>query len=165
MVEECPFHAPEYESNCSDYKDYLSCDYNYKHSDCGVGGLQCYPIETYTYSEDNIWHQAMFAPVPCVGEPEDLPIGEECNPKECPLLESDNQSDSSNHEGSSDCKYGYQYTDCGVADLQCSQTRMLTCSKDNNNSWQLQRFSILCHVSTTQLACLSKKTCDPNTKK
>jgi len=111
--------STKFQDDCSDYKDGLECDYNFIYSGCALEDIQCYPMATYTCSNNN-WLLTAFTSLPCVGVPEDLPTGKECDPKpkKCPFAALENQSDCSDYKNDLSCNY--KYSGCGKNDLQYS---------------------------------------------
>jgi hypothetical protein len=139
----CPLEKPEDGTKCKNKKKGLTCVYDFTYTGgCGSDApIACTPVSTLTCGDDKIWNLSTFIDLPCIGDISP-PVGETCDPADCPLMEPENRSSCSDDLVGSSCGYGYQVTGCAPDEVTCSPSRIYTCNK--KGKWKLSLPEIDC---------------------
>jgi hypothetical protein len=130
---QCPEQAPEIGGSC--YNKGLECNYGYSWMGCTLEDAMCSPSSYYTCAEDGTWIAASVDPISCPGGPPGSPIGDKCDPSDCPLVFPPSNPKCNEEQVGAHCPY-YEYVGCNFSDgFSCVETKGAFCSK--NLDWEL----------------------------
>jgi len=140
---ECPadMSSPVFKESCENYKDGLTCDYNYIYTGCTWGSIKCTPSQVFECSHSaGTWVRASMMPTPCQNPSQGLPLYQQCEPcptvepaDKCPAEEPGNGSPCS--EAGLQCDYDFIFTGCSTEELRCTPISFYFCMDEG--SWQL----------------------------
>ena len=124
----CTPEEPEMGSKCSGIG--INCDYGYAYTGCTAEEATCSATKLYTCGLDGTWSLALPDPIDCGETNPEPPIGDTCDPLQCPVMLPESGSSCDAKQASLRCPY-YEYIGCTYEDgFSCVETASSFCSAD-----------------------------------